>query len=43
MGGFCNIELRLAVALCRRRVQLAQEAAVKQNREKWFMISGAQE
>jgi len=42
MGGFCNVKQRLAVALC-EGVQLGKEKAVKQNREKWLLITGAQE
>lgn len=43
MGGFCNVKLRLAVAFYKGGVQLGQEIAIKQNRGKWLLISGAQE
>ena len=42
MSGFCNVKWRLAVALC-KGVQLGQEMAVEQNREKWLLIARAQE
>lgn len=43
MGGFCNVKWRLTVALYKGGAQLGQEVAVGLKREKWLLITGAQE